>query len=483
MSRTSNLGTPTGRARAAPSQARLRLGVLLVVLALAAVPFGFAFGAAHAQEAADPSKAKPLSVDKVATYTHNLGNTAPPSITDQFPPQALCLVAPEFCSEDAEQISDPVNDVVAGDDGEDDNPLEDAVDPEDDGTQPEDTVPSDPATLARPGDLPVSILLGAPRHESAIKFELPEVPDGHQVSSFRVFLRETDPTYHSDSPAFRQGIVAALQLAARQDPSEIDKIPEEDLVQNEELQGVEACPIVEPFEEGRGRPGSEAPKDSTEADEPGLDCALGANGQRIFDEDGTVLWVFDLTFAADAWNEGEIPNEGVLFRPVAAPNLAHGDPDLTTSEQVTFEGPAEEDASDEERAAAPAFTMSTEPKPEPVSFDDFPTVQQQSGTTSASEPPSSGSAPQTFTETVAAPPSTAEPPPTTQPSTPPPTSDETQVAAPALSTSDPVTEPWVWLFVPALLAGGYLTTQALTASPQVAVERSGAMTRLIESRR
>lgn len=452
MNRSTHLSPIGSRARSA----RLRTGIALIAFALAGALVAGPVGAARAQEGDGvPDDARALTVEKQATYTHNLGNAVPPSVSNTFPPQAVCLVFPDACGEDARK--DITN--------REDLSLQDTVEE----NQPEDTVPqAAPTHFAAPGDLPLSILAGAKRHESAVNFTLPDVPEGHQVDEFRVYFTQTDPTFHTDSPMFRQSMVAALQLLVRQDPSETPKLAERDPLAGpfpdpELFNGLEVCPITTEFETGENQPGTEAPKDSTESDDATLECGFGANGIPIAVADDGLVWAFDLTLAANAWVEGDLPNEGILIRPIGAPNLAHGDPDLSTSEQITLVGGEAEEG-------APEFSIATSAKPEPISFDGFD-----------SGPQVQGSQAETFTEVLGG--AETQQQPVDRPAPEPEPAPPVQQAAPAVLSGDPVTEWWVWLLLPILLAGAYLTAQGLTAEPVLASERAGAMTRLIEARR
>ena len=64
-------------------------------------------------------------------------------------------------------------------------------------------------------------------------------------------------------------------------------------------------------------------------------------------------WVFDLTFAAQAWTEGVdgevLANQGIMLRPLGAPNFAYGDPDFSTNWVVSL---ADSTATDAEPAPA-----------------------------------------------------------------------------------------------------------------------------------
>jgi len=189
---------------------------------------------------------------------------------------------------------------------------------------------------------------------------------------------------------------------------------------------------------------------------------ISANGKV---EDGE--WVFDLTLAANAWTEGKMANNGLLLRPVLPPNLAYGDPDLSTFDQVVFYSPQ----STTNPAQLPAFIMTTKEKSKPVTTSATRTVQSQVLGAQETFDETFGSIDDAMTPIDAGPAPAPEPEP------------EVQAAIPALSGS-PVTAWWTWLLLPILLGGIFMTTQALTAeAAPVTTERAGAMTRLIEARR
>lgn len=436
------------RASSARRRPLLLVVLFLLTTALAGGPFATALAQQEGDDGPGPDEAEPLEIDKQAYYTHTLGEAAPPILTNEFPPQVVCLLVPDLCTEQLEPITQPGNDLVQE-------------------NQPEDTIPAlAPTGLAFPGDLPTSVLAGALRHEAALKFSLPEVPDNHEIDEFKVFLTETQPTFHTDSPAFRQTVLALLAFS-QGDSSELQNIPDEDLLATDEFTGVEACAITEPFEEGTSQGGEASPSSNDD-----LNCIFGANGQRVVGSDGgDTYWVFDLTLTANAWLEGDIANEGILIRPIGAPNLAYGDPDLSTSQQVTFEGePEEGDA--EAQAVAPAAVLTTSEKSDPVVLGGTtqPPSSQPAAPAPAPRTPSGG------TEVFGSP----EPMPADRGGSLP--SSGTQQAAPA-AASDPVTSPVVWLLLPIFLGAMYLTSEALAAEAAPTVERSGAMTRLLRARR
>lgn len=446
---------------------RLRLGLGMMVLAAAGAVVAAPFGIARAQEV--EQEPKPLEITRQAYWARSLGHVPPNVLVAHFPPTVVCLVAPDFCNS-------PLAPVLQG------------IDAQVVANQPETIVPGGgPADVLAQvmvggeDHLPTGVIAGARRYLSAVRFELPTIPSGHRVDRFELVLTPvSDFTFHFDSPGFRQAILAILRGIQTEDPGafqqEFEKVGSDNhpMVNDEVPLGVEACPIVEgvAWDEGSNQDAATAPErdnDERRTNAEGesellpkqVDCILGANSKI---EDGK--WVFDLTLAANAWAGGRMPNNGVLLRPVLPPNLAYGDPDLSTFDQATFFSPKSTDVPED----APQYVMATEEDSEPVRLGTSQTVQPQV----------LGAREETFTEVFGS---------VDQPATP--LDAPARAAAPSTQgglvpalSGTPVTEWWVWMLLPLFLAGAYLISQALTAEPAMAfAERSGAMTRLIEARR
>lgn len=423
------------------------------------------------------------------------GNNA---VTKQYPPEAVCLVQPQFCNF-PEGEEDPSGDLQLGEEGNDLNDdvgetsgdTQEGVREQDDG-KPEDPVP--------PDTLPVSVAFGQKNYRSAIEFPLPEVPEGQVVEEFLVFLEQGNPTYSNSSPALRQAILAGLTCARGCDQDEFEKVvtrsceggtsdtPEPCPREEEPLQ-VEMCPIVDLPETEFDDTEWEGERSQVEDTLPAADCVFGDLATiypdvEVTRPDGTTatvtLWGFDMTFAMQAWNTGEVPYAGVAVLPASAENLAYGDPDPSYSKQVTF-------------ANAIYYASATAPPPAPVQpFDPGPSTASGGATTSTGSTggsssgglfgtpptPTSGSpisdstgTPQTTTEE----PVVAEGNESAQ-SEP----DQTEMLAAYAPLGEPETPWWVWLLVLAFLGGAYLFQQSLAEQPAMASQRSGAMTRLLE---
>ncbi len=396
------------------------------------------------EEPTAPEETQPLEVTSTAYWTYPASDALPATLTSEFPPGVVCILAPELCPESIEPVGEQVEGALGTAEESEPNP-------------PEDPVP--------PDSLPVGIQNGAERYEAAARFEIPAT-SGEQVDRFIVVLTEKQPTYHSSSPAFRQAVLAALTCARECEQEQFQKTLEKDPAESAVI-GVEACPFTAAFEEG--------PSQTPPAEGQPVDCLYGGNGTRVPGTEG--IWLFDLTFAAGAWADGSLANNGVLFRAAGAPNLAYGDPDPTTTAQATFEATA---------IAAAIETSPAQPDPEPFApapdtsgSDDSFSGSSSGGFSSA---PSGGvssdsfaSAPAMTTDEAASAPQVAEPAPAG--------AGELATAPVAGVVDDTAAGSawWIWLLVPIFAAGSWLTAQSLTAEVALgtARERSGAMTRLI----
>jgi hypothetical protein len=419
------------------------LAVVALVFGLVAGPAGVALGDEDSPDDGDPAE-----VTREAWWTNSPGQALPGAVYNEFPPEVVCLVFPEMCASEMEDLTSPIDEA-----------------------KPErDAYPNPPAQPVNPNTLPASRMGGVERYVSALHFELPPTPDGMEIARMTLLLTEAQPTYAVNSPAFRQIVLATMASVQAGQPlveeflkvmTESDEYPPVD----RSVLEVEACPATEPFEEGDNQDWETR---------PAVDCILGATGAR--GDDG--VWSFDLTFAAKAWDEGMVDNEGVYFGPLSAENLAYGDPDMSDSAQVSFAG-AESDT-------PPLIVIEYQDEPAPLpDFDDGPmdSGSFQSGfsgedefssappTADAFSPPADG--PSDF-EPVAADREAGGASDAGEPAV---------AAAQALSpVGDAEVPSYVWLLLPAALAGMYVMSRALTAQPALAQDRPGAMSRLIEQR-
>lgn len=425
---------------------------------------------AESEEGGDAER-EAIEVVESAVYAHPVTDSPPETVTSSVPPQAVCVVAPELCPEEAGTVTDPLEDGIAS--GQDEAPV-----------SPVQPIP--PETVA------VSYFAGKNRYESALKLELPQVPEGEEVTSFQLHVPVAQPSGDLSSPAFRDVITSVFLTISDQDPAAFAERLAEALqsdpisTENDYLQ-MEACALTKPFEP------SEAPqaqhRDDIPRDEPfeegelgpvATDCLLGGTG--TLDEEGE-HWVFDLTFAVDAWASGEAENHGVLISPAGVPNLAFGDPDSSTFSQATLD-----------HTQATAAFETAEPPP-PIEPMDAPPMAESGG--GEAQPPETGSdfddapAPSDSGDgglddpAVADDPEMGDEPAASEPvDEPAVASPDQQQATPAASGPSP--SPWTWLLVPVFAGGAWLVTRSLTAPVAAAAGggagNGGAMSRLIASR-
>ena len=293
------LSSAVARRRALRIAAGSTLAITLAVVG--AAPFS------AAQETEGPT---PITFDRTAYFTASLQDSIPPTLIEEVPPSAVCILVPDACTEDIKGIIDGLG-------------LGEGL------PFPETDDHLVPQVTVLPGTLPVSMLGGVPRHTSYLHFAVPAVPTGEEFSRFELVLHQTQPTFAIESPAFRAAVLAAISQAQATDPqlfvTLLQNIAAGDPALAEfEPTGIEACAVSAAWQEG-------ASQDANT--QPDRDCILGATG--AFDE-AAGTWTFDLTFLAQAWARGDLPNEGIVLGPVGAENLAFGDPDISTNFQISL---------------------------------------------------------------------------------------------------------------------------------------------------
>ena len=413
-----------------------RVGVLLMLLALAGVIVFARSTTARAEEAA-------LTIDSQALYAFAPTDALPRLLVSEVPPGVICVVEPTVCPEELDPITKQLLTPLLGELLADAEPL--------------------PVELVPPGEIAVSLFAGSHRYMSAIKFALPAVPPGEQVDSFVITFDESQPTYGLSSPLFRQMVLAAVAQVGDTDSApdifleelqkglanEDDRFPP---VDPSTRLGVEVCPLTARFKPSTllfADSDKDIPRDAS--GEFAVDCLRGANG--AYDEvAGT--WSFDLTLAAQAWADGTLPNHGVLFRNQDAENLAFGDPDLSSFFQTVL-------------AAGTGVSMieSSEPPP-PLEPLPPPADGGAFGDPPVTTPPLGG---------------TITPPITGTPEQPE-VVDDGPVATdtPTAPVAAQIETPWWWLVLMLMvfLAGWYLTQWSLNAEPATTAARDGALARL-----
>lgn len=436
--------------------------------------------AAAEGDAQVPEETQAVEVERRAFWNADNSKYADNVATRQFPPEAVCLVQPDACFfPEGEQ--DPSGDLGLGTTLNETTATINSTEQELLATIAENDTGA-PADPVPPDNAPVSIAFGKTNYRAALEFPLPELPAGEELTSFEVVLQEAQPTYASESPAFRQAVLASLTCASENEESPLGRCTQEEFEKAAEKEPladtpltVEACPIVGEWEAGRSQDEDTIPE---------VDCLFTAVGERVETADGAA-WVFDLTFAAQAWYGGTLDANGILLRPGAAENFAYGDPETTYSKQVTF-------SPDVQVAAASS---------EPVTFEPPPTTTGTSGSTGSTStapppstnstapppaPTSSGSLGTTTppSSSMAEEPAVSEPAP--QPAAPQPQSageQQPETLAAGAPLGQPSTPGWTWpALALAFLGGGWLLMQSLQETAVAATERTGAMSRLLERR-
>jgi hypothetical protein len=421
-------GLPGWRARGA--------GIAVAVSALALLAVVGA-GANTVQE--------PARISRQAYFTYPLTQVTPPLIRNGFPPGTACLVAglvgaPQLCGTEVQQIGGLLG--------------------LSDGLPIPQTPDGDLAQAVVPGTTPIGMLGGQPRYTSLLQLVLPVLPDGQGFASLELVLHQSGLNFAVESPALRDVVLAAIGQVGEQDPEKLvadltRALTEGDLT-TETVTGIEACPAVEAWTGGSAQG---AAVDGTRL--PDTDCLVGTTG--VYDA-AAGTWTFDLTFAAQAWTEAEaggspLPNEGIVLRPLGAPNLAYGDPDLSTNWVVSL---ADATAAEAER---PVIRYSTTPLPD-----------DGAGSSDGSDGFDPGLG-EPFL-----PPFDPLPAPAVS-NNPPAVSLGGAISARfgdrASSAGEGYLPGWVWVALPLGALGAWLFAQSLAATPAAARRRPGALSKLV----
>jgi hypothetical protein len=318
------------------------------------------------------------------------------------------------------------------------------------------TPDGDLAQPISPNTTPVGMLGGQARYVSGFQIALPALPEGQRFASFELIFHQDGLNFALESPVVRDVVLQIISQLEDQDPQLIADAIQRALtgevpLVTQTITGIEACPATQPF---NGGPAQGASLDGTRL--PDVDCLAGTTG--AFDP-ATGTFTFDLSFAAQAWTTGldgkePIPNEGILLRPAGAPNLAYGDPDLSTNWIVSL---ADSTAAAGLRPVIRYSTVADESATGggvalPDDSFDIPTVDGGGGLDLGSPSAPSG------TGTVGA--------------------LRARFADVEHTGGDPQTPGWVWIGLPLLAAGALMLTDALRAQPALARRRPGALTRL-----
>lgn len=414
---------------------RRRLGVIGAAALLAAL-LSAGSGTADTVEA-------PASFGRQAYYTYPITQVTPPVLRNGFPPATACLVAglvgvPQVCGNEAQQVVA----LLGLSDG-----LPILVTPDGDLAQP-----------VAPGTSPIGMLAGQPRYVSGYQIELPALPAGERFASFELVFHQDGLNFAIESPAVRDIVLQIVSQLGDQDPQLIADAIQRALsgevpLAAQTITGIEACPAVETW---NGGPAQGAALDGTRL--PDVNCVAGTTGS--FDP-AAGTWTFDLTFAAQAWTTGleggePLANEGILLRPAGAPNLAYGDPDVSTNWIVSL---ADNTAAADLRPVIRYSTIADESAADggailPGDSFEIPDLGGTDGLGFGT--PSGGT--RGGGSTLGA--------------------LRARYAEGEHTGGNPHTPGWVWLGIPLLAGLALLMTDALRAQPALARRRPGALTRL-----
>ncbi len=393
----------------------------------------------------------PAVVSREAYFTYPITQTTPSLLRNGFPPATACLVAglagvPQLCGSEVQQVSA----LLGLTDG---LPL--PITPDGDLAQP----------IALPGTTPVGMFGGQPRYVSLAALTLPQLASGQRFGKFELVLHPDGFNFAVESPALRDIVLQIVAQLEDQDPTKVSDaitraLTGEVPLATQTITGIEACPVIQPWNAGRGQGAS---LDGSRL--PDVDCLTGTTA--TFDA-AAGTWNFDLTFAAQAWTEGVdgkvLANQGIMLRPLGAPNFAYGDPDFSTNWVVSLADSTNTNASLRPIVRYTTVTDDTGAVVDPGGSVDLPDFVAGDGTPldfgpgldsgSGSNPRGTGS----NGGAVRLPPSRV------------------------IARSHGSTPGWVWLALPLGLIGAYLMEQSLGATPAAMRRRPGALTRLEATR-
>lgn len=402
---------------------------------LAAVVLRAGSGTAETVEA-------PAAFGRQAYFTYPITQVTPPVLRNGFPPATACLVAglvgvPQVCGSEIQQVVA----LLGLGDG-----LPILVTPDGDLAQP-----------VAPGTSPVGMLAGQPRYVSGFQLALPALPAGERFASFEVVFQQDGLNFAIESPAVRDVVLQIVSQLQDQDPQLIADAIQRALsgevpLAAETITGIEACPAVQAW---NGGPAQGVSLDGSRL--PDVNCVAGTTG--VFDP-AARTWTFDLTFAAQAWTTGleggpPLANEGFLLRPAGAPNLAYGDPDLSTNWIASL---ADSSAAAGLRPVIRYSTIAEETSTGggailPGDSFEIPIVGGTGDLGLGLGSPSTGGS-----STVGA--------------------LRARYAEGERTGGNPRTPGWVWVGLPLLAVLALVMTDALRAQPALARRRPGALTRL-----
>jgi hypothetical protein len=419
------------------SRTRWRLVAAAAFLASAAV----APIAAQGADSAPP--AQPVTFSRQAFFTAPATAALPQVLVHEFPPGVVCIVVPQACPEGLQQIKTAL------------------------GINPGIPIPASPDYQAPqpvlPGTLPVGMLGGKPRYSSFVKFDMPKIGSDQKIDRFDLVLGQDQLTFAFESPAFRAAVLAALSTYEAKSPDPITAFlmslaDQSTPIATPNPTGIEACLVAQPWQDGASQDMAKAPK---------TDCLYGTTGR--FDSAANT-WTFDLSSVAQAWLDGAYPNEGIYIGPIGAPNVAYGDPDVSTNFLISLT------SSGSATGVKPALRVATSPKPsDEVAAAPSPDLS------------SAGGAGEVQGATLTAPSSdlsSLSPGPVASAASGGGTKLSTTTRAARLAAHHHKSIWYVWFWVPVVLLGMLALLQGFeTTTPATAGREEGALTRLVATRR
>ncbi len=388
------------------------------------------------------------SVSREAYFTYPITQTTPSLIRKGFPPATACLVAglvgvPQVCGTQAQQVAA----LLGLTDG-----LPIPITPDGDLAQ---------ATVL-PGTTPVGMAGGQTRYVSLAALNLPPLQDGQRYGKFELVLFEDGVNFSIESPALRDVVLQLVSQLEEQDPAQVSDaitraITGEVPLAANTITGIEACPLVDEWNAGRAQAAS---LDGSRV--PRADCLTGTTG--VFNE-AKRAWTFDLTFAAQAWTEGSdgkvLPNQGIILRPIGAPNFAYGDPDFSTNWQVSLADSTASDANLRPRIRYETVTDDAGAVVDPGGEVDFSDVGGDLNT-----PVDLGTIDDSFTNDGGSTDGSGS-------------GSIVEVPKPRpVATSKASTPGWLWFLLPLALIAAYVFDQSLIATPAALRRRPGALSAL-----
>jgi hypothetical protein len=409
---------------------------LVAAAALLSTLFLAPIAASGADTAPPP---QPVSFSRQAFYTAPATSSLPQVLVHEFPPGVVCIVVPQACPQGLQQIKQTL------------------------GINPGIPIPASPDYQAPqpvlPNTLPVGMLGGKPRYLSFVKFDMPKIAADQKIDRFDLVLGQDQLTFAMESPAFRAAVLTALATYEAKTPDPITAFltslaDQSTPIVTPKPTGIEACLVAKPWQDGASQDAAKAPK---------TDCLYGTTGR--FDAAANT-WTFDLSSVAQAWLDGAYPNEGIYLGPIGAPNVAYGDPDVSTNFLISLT------SSGSATGVKPALRVATSPKP---------TDEVAAAPSPDLSPPSGGGAVQGATLTAPSSDlSTLSPGPVAT-SAPSPTTRLSTGTKPGRLASHHQKSLWyAWFWVPVALIGLLALLQGFeTTAPGTTGRQEGALTRLV----